>query len=124
MVIAQQFAFHNHYVNTVFIQPQPPVSSSTLGMPDTGQPIPVIPLGMETPTAAPSAADVVSQSPEDPTDIVRLNRVISVPMMQELSFEDWDAFSSYLASYSHRTFQVCSASTNCFLCFSHALLSL
>lgn len=108
MVIAQQFAFHNHYVNTVFLQPQPPAGSSTLsGMPDTGQPMPVIPLGMEASAAASNnAAQSVSQSPEDPTDIVRLNRVISVPVMQELSFEDWDAFSSYLASYSHRTFQV------------------
>lgn len=65
-----------------------------------------VPLGIATPTAIPSGHEVMSLNVEDPTDIVRLNRVISVPVMQELSFEDWDAFSMYLASYSHRTFQV------------------
>lgn len=46
-------------------------------------------------------------SGDDATEVVQLDRLISVPSMQQRVFSDWDALKTYMAAYCESTCQVC-----------------
>lgn len=45
-------------------------------------------------------------SGDDVTEVVQLDRLISVPSMQQRVFSDWDALKTYMAAYCESTCQV------------------
>lgn len=48
-------------------------------------------------------------SGDDTTEVVQLDRLISVPSMQQRVFSDWDALKTYMTAYCESTCQVCTA---------------